>query len=303
MPSLNVNENMPLRASGRLATGRELATIAERGPEDDAPSQDETGKRDCVDLLTRMVEGEIIPRLLLAHQAEALPPPTARPAPTFGPGMTDLFAQKVLSSEVDALLEFVVSLMGHGVSVQAIYLDLLAPTARRLGDYWNEDICSFSDVTIGLGRLQQILHELGRRSTRTHELQRRGQAILLVTAPSEQHTFGLLIIEEFFRRAGWRTWCEPGGSAEEVAQLVSAQWYDVIGLSVSCDSHLDQVSAIVTSVRRSSKNPAIRVMIGGQLLIANPELALSLGADVTAFDGADAVAIAEGAVTQLEGRC
>ena len=52
---------------------------------------------------------------------------------------------------------------GHarrGASVETLYLDLLAPTARHLGDLWDADVCDFTEVTVGLGRLQQVLHEL-----------------------------------------------------------------------------------------------------------------------------------------------
>lgn len=301
MPDLYVTERMSGRPQRLRLSGRGIANTPDRRPA--VIADPEPAKNDCVDLLTRMVEGEIIPRLLLAHQSEGLPPPESGREAVLGPDMTEKFAQMVLSREIDTLLDYVSSLIATGVTIPAIYLDLLAPTARKLGEYWTEDSCSFADVTIGLGRLQQILHELGRRSAQTQEAQRRGRSALLVTAPNEQHTFGLLVVEEFFRRAGWRTWCEPGGDPAVIAQMVSAQWYDLFGLSVSCDSHLDQVAAIITSVRRSSKNHAIRVMVGGRLFSEHPELATSVGADVAASDGNEAVAKAESAVRQLEGRC
>lgn len=303
VPDLYVNTRLGQRAQRlRLAAGEasggsssfETTESFDSGP---------AGKQDCLDLLTRMVEGEIIPRLLLAHRSEPIPQPLESSGPTFGPGMTDDFAQMVLSNSADSLIDYVSELIARGVSIQAVYMDLLAPTARRLGDYWNDDRSSFADVTISLGKLQQILHELSRRTTQAQELQRQGRSVLFATAQTEQHTFGLLVIEEFFRRAGWRTWCEPSGSPADLAQMVSAHWYDLFGLSVSCDTHLDQVSSIITSVRRSSKNRAIRIMVGGRLFSERPELAASVGADVTASDGNEAVAKAENAVVQLEGRC
>jgi len=255
-------------------------------------------------VITRMVEGEIIPRLLLAHQSDAMPQGPFRDTPRmFGPEMTEDFAQRVLSSEIDALLGFVEDLLARGVSIQSIYMDLLAPTARQLGEYWNQDRCSFADVTVGLGRLQQILHEMSRRGTQLLDGQQRGRSVLLATAPNEQHTFGLLVIEEFFRRAGWRTWCEPGADANQIAQIVGGQWYDLFGLSVSCDSHLEQVSSIIKLARRSSRNRAIRVMVGGRLFSEHPDLALSVGADESATSGPEAVSKAENVVRQLEGRC
>ncbi|MDX2235686.1 MAG: cobalamin-dependent protein [Hyphomonadaceae bacterium] len=304
MPSLYVKDINMFAGGGRRTASREVAdsqgsaAAYADGAEDLAVS-----KGDCVDLLARMVEGEIIPRLLLAHQATGRAPPPASEEPSFTPATADEFAQLVLSSSVDSLIDYVDLLLRRGASIQSIYMDLLAPTARRLGEYWNSDYCSFADVTIGLGKLQQILHELSRRQTRSLDSDRPGRSALFAVAPGDQHTFGLLVIEEFFRRAGWRTWCEPRGTAEDLAQMVGGQWYDLFGLSVSSESHLDQVTAIITSVRRCSKNKAIRIMVGGRVFTENPELVARVGADATASDGTQAVTVAEGAVRQLEGRC
>jgi MerR family transcriptional regulator, light-induced transcriptional regulator len=302
MPSLYVKESKVFARSALLAQ-RDLTGMVDDAAQSEAASTELVApKGDCIDLLTRMVEGEIIPRLLMAHQ-NAPPPVNPLSSPSFGPETTDEFAQMVLSTETDTLIGYVSGLMARGVSIQAIYMDLLAPTARKLGDYWNADYCTFADVTIGLGKLQHILHDLSRRDTLALERQRQGRSVLLATASTEQHTFGLLVIEEFFRRAGWRTWAEPGADPDEIARMVSGQWYDLFGLSVSGESHLDQTAAIITSVRKSSRNRMIRVMVGGRVFMENPGLAASVGADVTASGGNEAVAAAESAVSQLEGRC
>ena len=55
---------------------------------------------------------------------------------------------------------YVEALRAQGVSLESLYLDLLAGAARRLGEWWASDLCDFADVTVGVGRLQQILREL-----------------------------------------------------------------------------------------------------------------------------------------------
>ena len=41
-------------------------------------------------------------------------------------------------------------LRGRGVSVEALYVHLLAPAARHLGELWEDDRCHFADVTVGM---------------------------------------------------------------------------------------------------------------------------------------------------------
>ena len=43
-------------------------------------------------------------------------------------------------------------------------VDLLAPAARLLGEYWEDDRCDFVDVTMGLWRLQEVVHEIAARA-------------------------------------------------------------------------------------------------------------------------------------------
>jgi hypothetical protein len=50
-------------------------------------------------------------------------------------------------------------LQGH--AIDDIFLKLIAPVARHLGWMWEEDQADFSQVSLGLIRLQQITHQLG----------------------------------------------------------------------------------------------------------------------------------------------
>ena len=87
--------------------------------------------------LARMIEQEIIPRLMLAHRT--LPDPVLRqagPAHAIGADEVKQFAKLVLSHEEDVAFGAVQSLRARDVSIERIYLDLLAPTARYLGELW-----------------------------------------------------------------------------------------------------------------------------------------------------------------------
>jgi methanogenic corrinoid protein MtbC1 len=243
--------------------------------------------------LSQIVEGEIIPRLLLAHGT-----PSGPDGSTLSQEFTESFALYALSQGRESLLAIVGSLLQKGVSIESIYLDLLAPAARRLGDLWLDDRASYADVTIALGRLQQIVRELSARPAGgvcEH-------AALFAPAPGEQHTFGLVLLEEFFRRSGWRTWSELSGACEEVASAARAHRFDVFGVTASHDNCLDQIASLIMSVRRVSKNRDICVLVGGRLFLARPELVAEVGADATAADAQGAVFCAEAAVRRLVSR-
>ena len=145
-------------------------------------------------------------------------------------------------------MEKVEQLLCRGVRLERIFLDLLAPVARKLGEFWEEDRCTFADVTLGLARLHQVLHEIGRRGFHPNVLNAKRRAYF-VPSPGEQHTFGLSMLEEFFLHAGWETASNHSASASTIVETAAAQRLDVIGFSVGCKEHLGQLSDFIRRAR------------------------------------------------------
>lgn len=249
--------------------------------------------------LARLVESEIIPRLMLAHnEPEPLETPLSSDA-QLGPQNAESFARMVLSKDSDSLIAYIGTLLQAGLPMETIYMDLMMPAARLLGDYWNEDSITFTDVTIGLGRLQQVVRTLGWKRSQSSGPDHSAPSALFVPASTEQHTFGLFIIEDSFRRAGWRTWIETSTDHGELVDMVRSHWFDLLGVSASCESQQDEVSAAIACVRKASRNPGLLILVGGRLFIEHPELVALVGADGTAPTGADALLIADKALRRL----
>jgi methanogenic corrinoid protein MtbC1 len=244
--------------------------------------------------LARTIELEIIPRLMLAHRAT--PQTVLRPTGAGQPITADdvgQFAKLVLSHEEDGAFASVQTFRARGVSVESIYLDLLAPTARYLGELWEEDLCNFTDVTVGLGRLQRVLRELSPALGRSVEHPSRGRRVLLLPSPGEQHTFGLVMVAEFFRRAGWDVTGGAWAAGANAAALVEAEWFDAIGFSLGAEVHLDALAKSIGAVRHATCNRELAVLVGGPMFGAHPEYADQVGADGMTIDGREAPALAE----------
>ncbi len=168
-------------------------------------------------------------------------------------------------------------------------MDLLAPTASYLGELWKADLCSFTEVTVGLSRLRQMLRDLSPEFEREASGCSHPRRALLLATPGEQHTFGLFVVEAFFRREGWDVSGGQIDSADEIAHLVDRQWFAIAGFSLSSEHFIDQLASLIRVVRRHSCNRDIGVMVGGPLFIEQPELAERVGADAFAADGRNAV--------------
>ena len=249
--------------------------------------------------LARTIEEEIIPRLMLAHRAVA--EPVLAPVAA-GRAITEAdvkqFAKLVLSHEEDIAFATIQNLRARDISVEKIYLDLLAPTARYLGVLWEEDLCNFTDVTVGLGRLQRVLRELSPALGRSVEHPAQGRRVLLLPSPGEQHTFGLVMVAEFFRRAGWDVTGGAWAAGADAATLVSAEWFDVIGFSLGAEVHLPALADSIAAVRHAACNRDLAVLVGGPLFGVHPEFVRQVGADGMTVDGREAPALAENLIAR-----
>jgi methanogenic corrinoid protein MtbC1 len=250
--------------------------------------------------LTRTVEQDVIPQLLLrARGARATPPPAAETRPVPPPwlateadvrALTDL----VLVRDQREAAAFVAELREQGAQADALCLDLLSPAARLLGEFWEQDICHFSEVTVGLVRLQHVLRELSPAPSGLARPARARPHALLVPLPGEQHSFGLAMVVEFFRRAGWSVWTGRLDSRADLGRMVAGQWFGMVGVSSACGQDVEPVLQAVRQIRQLSRNRDVAVMVGGPAFIADPQLAGLVGADATAMDGRQAVLTAEG---------
>lgn len=254
--------------------------------------------------LIRTVEAEIVPRLLLSRRSAPLAPVAVQAGtPEAGIDARDTIelARLLLHYDFEVPMAYVETIRHRGISVERIYLEMLAPTARRLGELWDRDECDFVQITIALGRLHQLLQRLSVLHVESPRRDATGHVrrALLATVPGEQHAFGLLLVTQFFRQSGWEVWNEFPDSGQELIDTVRAHRFSLVGLSAATEPQLNGLSSTIRQIRRASMNPALCVMVGGPLLVARPELAQRLGADATACDGRQAAMCAENALSLL----
>lgn len=213
----------------------------------------------------------------------------------------ETLAQLAIDADGSAAMAYVAAAWERGVGMEVLCLGLLAPAARRLGERWQEDRCSFLQVTLGVGRLQQALFRLAPRFPRPRRGDVGGHRALIAPAVGEQHTFGAQMTAELFRQDGWLTSGGPFRSRTELCATLRRTWFDVVGLSLATQRLLDSVAADIGAIRGASRNPQLVVLIGGRLVERHPGLVAGIGADGTAADARAAPQQARRAVARRGG--
>ena len=229
--------------------------------------------RSRLELLSGLVEAEVLPRLLDAHQAQhrGADNPVA-PRAADPDGLVALLRQGRVAEacgQIEARLQ-------SGATPQTVMIEDLGPAARKLGALWDRDECDFVDVSLGLGALHGLLREL---TPSESPVAVGAPSILILLTPGETHEFGAKIAERFFISAGWRT---DRSDASQFRAALAREWFHAVGFSLSCERYGESLEHAIAAARAASRNPQIKVVVGGAIFSEKPSLAKKLGADLYA---------------------
>lgn len=272
------------------------------------PPEDLTGTASFPDAqerlahIVRTIEADIIPRLLRAHPVAVAPVDARKLASQPQVCAVEAFAALVLAVDDLAWSEAVEEHLARGLCSETLCMELLVPTARELGRLWEEDQISFADVTVGVGRLQRAMRALAPDFECCAGGSADGRRILLMVMPGDDHTFGISMVAEFFRRAGWDVVGHTDPRCADPVGLVASEWFDVVGVSSGDGTRLESLPALITALRGASRNSTLAVLLGGPVLLLEDQLAARMGADGVASDARLAPALAEKMLETRTGR-
>jgi methanogenic corrinoid protein MtbC1 len=263
--------------------------------------------------IERVVEADIIPRLLAAYRARATAPAVPAPKPS-APAAAPILAAPdgshssaeavrlamgvIGAKPEEAVAAVIARLIAKGEAVEAGCLELIADAARHLGILWTEDRAGFEEVTIGMFHLQRMAHDIAPMTRRVTLPGTTRKTFLLLTLDGEQHSLAQTLLANCFDCAGWQVSTVQVSETDDVASLVSAVDYDVVGFSVATDVQVSRADHCIKAVRQASLNKNVIIMIGGALILATPSLVETLGADGTAASAAEATVRAEELLNQ-----
>ncbi len=237
--------------------------------------------------LASVIFDDIVPRLQILHHELS-----ARDAErAFSDNEIAEFGRILVLDDGAAGERFLESMRARGHSEETLFLGLMSETARHLGALWEDDRCSFVDVTIGVARLQKMLCVLsgGCEPAVTDNRQRAA----LCALHGERHVFGVDMVACFMRHACWDVALAKDIGTEAVAELVAGSWFAVLGFTLSAESELELLCRAIQSGRAASANPHINILVGGPLFRAKPDLVAQVGADAMATDAVSASLLAK----------
>ncbi|MFZ9983213.1 MAG: cobalamin B12-binding domain-containing protein [Burkholderiaceae bacterium] len=246
---------------------------------------------------------EVIPRLVLLEQPPAQAAPmspgslgvAAMPTPVDGPlrDQADALASLAAAGDLVGCEALVRGEMVQGLRTDAVFLSLIQPAARLLGERWVKDTSAFTDVTIGLWTLQHVFSQLLDQFHAEATPGEAGPRLFLCTVPGAHHRLGLRMVGAFFARAGWSVISHESGEEPDLLEAAAASGADMIGLSLATEHDMRLAPALIARLRQVCRKQQPAIMIGGPAIEVFPAKAAACGADLVSGDAPEAVAAAQ----------
>ena len=172
------------------------------------------------------------------------------------------------------------SYLEKGISLNDVYVEILAESMRRVGELWHtaqitvdtEHYCT-SVTQLAMAQLYPALFDK----------KRRGRTLLCACPGTELHEMGARMVADVFENDGWDS-IYLGAAVPEDALLdaVRENQPDLVALSVTMPQHLLACRSLTEAVHRQF--PQVKIAVGGKAFESAPGLWKQWPVDIYAPD-------------------
>lgn len=170
------------------------------------------------------------------------------------------FCFALISDDDQAATRMINSLRADGVRPEEIYLKQLANAARMLGELWDNDRVTFSQVTIGSGRMFAIMRSM--RHLFEPVFAPQDKTAIFASVPGENHTLGVRMAADIFRKEGWEIALKVGMDHDQLVAEIAQAPAGIVGLSISGRHSIEALSRLVVALHISC--PHAMIVVSGQ---------------------------------------
>ncbi|MFD1511334.1 cobalamin B12-binding domain-containing protein [Lacimonas salitolerans] len=216
---------------------------------------------------------------------------TGQPAKSANPEPADIDAlcHALVAQTPMGANAMMMDLQAEGYSLDLLYSRYLAPAAERLGAMWDTDDLTFIQVTLGVGRIYDLVRLLRDQLPPTRIT--RAEPVLFASVPGDQHGVGIEMAAELFRQHGWDVRLLVGASHDQILAEIDRVACLVLGLSSGGRETAEALARLIHAVR--VVHPKLYIIVSGRIVLDEPDLVDLIGPDSVAATVDDALATME----------
>ena len=166
----------------------------------------------------------------------------------------DIFCNSILSRDEDAQIKLINSLCNEDKSTDLLIEQLIPKTADKLGNMWKLDQVSFVDVSFAIDRLQKLIRIYEKKYLGPLYYDFKGPPVLLILPKKETHSLGIITASMIMKKNGVNPFLALGYSKSKLADLINSIDFRLFGVSVSCDTNIDECIELSKFLRKIQPN-------------------------------------------------
>lgn len=205
----------------------------------------------------------------------AIDPPELR-AGAISAARFDAYLANLLAGRRAACLDAAIALLGEGVPLEAIYVELFQEALYEIGRRWAAGKLSVATEHLATAITEEMMAVLFPRALGA---ERCGLTAVVSCAADEFHHLGGRMVADVLEMRGWDTrFLGPNLPVETLVNLVTTTRPDLVALSVSIPSHLPKASLATRRLRGAGVVSPI--VLGGQAFLGDEPPSLIMLEDV-----------------------
>lgn len=184
----------------------------------------------------------------------------------------------LLSDDTEAGAAYIKDARSAGASIEAVYLKYLSGAARMLGDWWDNDLVSFPQVTLGTSRMYAIMRAMRHQMP----VNISSKSAVFVSVPGDTHTLGVRMATDLFRKEGWDIKLLVDKDHDTLMQHIVQSDAPIVGFSSGGQHSLQALSRLILALR--IKKPENMLFVSGQIVEEAAGAIELIGVDSMASD-------------------
>lgn len=201
------------------------------------------------------------------------------------------YLNRLLRNERSEASRLILNEVGDDKSkLKDVYLYVFEVTQREVGRLWQQNIISVAQEHYCTAVTQLIMSQL---YPLIFEHERIGKKLIATSVSGELHEIGIRMVSDFFEMEGWDTYFYGANTpVKDLVNAVKEKNPDLVAVSTTIPTNLDSAITIINSIKSSSENNGVKIMVGGYPFNKDIELWKKVGADCFASDAESAVNVA-----------
>jgi len=196
--------------------------------------------------------------------------------------LKDQFLELVLEDEEEVAIQLIVSKAVSKMSTIKIIEKVLVEAMYEVGRLWYEGKISVAKEHFITAIVEKIISKIAYILKPAIETDKKA---ICLTYYSEMHTMGIMIVSEYLKALGYRSYyLGATATTESVISLIKETEPEVVALSITTTDHIDGLKQLIKALKSSTNRDDMKFIIGGQAIINPAETLKATEADGYAYD-------------------